>query len=51
MGINLLVAVKDKDWFDLQIQQTDLKGVNFWSHSHRNFQALKQGVLFLLKPH
>ncbi len=51
MGINLVIAVTDKDWFDLLRQQTSLEEVNFWSPSPRNFQALKQGELFLFKLH
>ena len=51
MGINLVIAVTDKDWFDLLRQHTSLEEVNFWSPSPRNFQALKQGELFLFKLH
>ena len=51
MGINLVIAVTDKDWFDLLRQQHSLDEVNFWSPSPRNFKALKQGELFLFKLH
>ena len=51
MDINLVIAVTDKAWFDLLSQQTQLEEVNFWSPSPRNFQALKQGELFLFKLH
>lgn len=49
MGINLVVAVTDADWFNLLRQQPDIDEVNFWSPSPGSFKALKAGELFLFK--
>ena len=49
--INLLVAVTDGDWFSVLSEQSGLREVNFWSPSESNFQALKEGELFLFKLH
>ena len=49
--INLLVAVTDGDWFEVLRKKRDLREVNFWSPSESNFQALKEGELFLFKLH
>ena len=51
MGINLVVAVTDSDWFEMLRRQPDLDEVNFWSPSAKNFKALAQGELFLFKLH
>lgn len=51
MGINLVVAVTDGDWFDLLRKKTDLSEVNFWAPSSANFRALQPGELFLFKLH
>lgn len=51
MGINLVVAVTDSDWFETLRQQPNLDDVNFWSPSPRNFKALSPGELFLFKLH
>jgi len=51
MGINLVVAVTDGDWFDLLRRQPDLNEVNFWAPSAVNFRALRLGELFLFKLH
>lgn len=51
MGISLVVAVTDGDWFNLLRQQAPLDEVNFWSPSPRTFQALRPGELFLFKLH
>ncbi len=51
MGINLVVAVTDEDWFDLLRSQPLIDEVNFWSPSPRTFQALRPGELFLFKLH
>ena len=37
MGINLVIAVTDGDWFDMLRQQPNLAEVNFWAHSPRTF--------------
>ena len=51
MGINLVVAVTDSDWFEMLRRQPDLDEVNFWSPSEKNFKALTPGELFLFKLH
>jgi len=50
MGINLVVAVTDGDWFE-SLRYLDSDEVNFWSPSPRSFQALRPGELFLFKLH
>ena len=49
MGINLVIAVTDGDWFEMLRQQPDLSEVNFWAPSAANFRALQPGELFLFK--
>ena len=49
MGINLVVAVTDPEWFRQLSRRPDLGEVNFWAPSARNFRALKRGELFLFK--
>ncbi len=51
MGINLVIAVTDGDWFEMLRRQPNLSEVNFWAPSAANFRALKQGELFLFKLH
>ena len=51
MGINLVVAVTDDDWFEMLRRQPDLSEVNFWAPSAANFRALQPGELFLFKLH
>lgn len=51
MGISLVIAVTDGDWFDMLRQQPDLAEVNFWAPSASNFRALQPGELFLFKLH
>lgn len=51
MGVNLVVAVTDSDWFEMLRQHTGLGEVNFWSPSPNNFKALVRGELFLFKLH
>ena len=51
MGINLLIAVMDGDWFEMLRRQSDLSEVNFWAPSAANFRALQAGELFLFKLH
>ena len=54
MGINLVIAVTDGDWFEKLRRQPDLGEVNFWAPSAANFRALQPGELFLFKlraPH
>ena len=51
MGINLVIAVTDGDWFEMLRQQPDLSEVNFWAPSAANFRALQPGELFLFKLH
>ncbi len=51
MGINLVIAVTDGDWFDMLRQQPNLAEVNFWAPSAANFRALRPGELFLFKLH
>lgn len=51
MGINLVIAVTDGDWFEMLRRQPDLAEVNFWAPSAANFRALQPGELFLFKLH
>jgi len=51
MGINLVIAVTDGDWFDMLRQQPNLGEANFWAPSAANFRALRPGELFLFKLH
>ena len=51
MGINLVVAVTDGDWFELLRRRPNLNEVNFWAPSAANFRALQPGELFLFKLH
>ncbi len=51
MGLNLVIAVTDGDWFDMLRQQPNLAEVNFWAPSAANFRALQPGELFLFKLH
>ena len=51
MGINLVIAVTDGDWFEMLRRQSDLGEVNFWAPSAANFRALQPGELFLFKLH
>lgn len=51
MGINLVVAVTDDDWFEMLRRQPALSEVNFWAPSASNFRALQPGELFLFKLH
>lgn len=51
MGVNIVVAVTDGDWFEMLRNQPDLGEVNFWAPSASNFRALKPGELFLFKLH
>lgn len=51
MGINLVIAVTDGDWFDMLRQQPNLAEVNFWAPSAASFRALRPGELFLFKLH
>ena len=51
MGINLVIAVTDGDWFDMLRQQPNLDEVNFWAPSATKFRALLPGEMFLFKLH
>jgi len=51
MGINLVVAVTDDDWFETLRSQPNLTEVNFWAPSAASFRALQPGELFLFKLH
>lgn len=51
MGINLVVAVTDSDWFEMLRRQPELTEVNFWAPSAASFRALQPGELFLFKLH
>ncbi len=51
MGLNLVIAVTDGDWFDMLRQQPNLAEVNFWAPSAANFRALQPGEMFLFKLH
>src|SRR5258706_12906626 len=51
MGVNLVIAVTDGDWFEMLRQQPNLGEVNFWAPSAGNFRALQSGEMFLFKLH
>ena len=51
MGINLVVAVTDDDWFEMLRRHPDLIEVNFWAPSAATFRALQPGEMFLFKLH
>jgi putative restriction endonuclease len=51
MGINLIIAVTDDDWFEMLRRRPDIPEVNFWAPSAANFRALQPGELFLFKLH
>src|SRR6187200_2946310 len=51
MGVSLVVAVTDDDWFEMLRMRRDLAEVNFWAPSAANFRALQAGELFLFKLH
>lgn len=51
MGINLVVAVTDDEWFDTLRHDANLSEVNFWAPSGNTFRALVPGELFLFKLH
>jgi putative restriction endonuclease len=51
MGINLVIAVTDGNWFEMLRRQPNLTEVNFWAPSAASFRALKAGELFLFKLH
>jgi putative restriction endonuclease len=51
MGIRLIVAVTDRDWFDHLRSLPGLNEVNFWAPSATPFRALAPGEPFLFKLH
>ena len=51
MGINLVIAVTDGDWFETLRRHPNLSEVNFWAPSAANFRALQPGEMFLFKLH
>jgi putative restriction endonuclease len=51
MGVRLVVAVTDQDWFERLRIARALPEVNFWAPSPSNFRALQPGELFLFKLH
>jgi putative restriction endonuclease len=51
MGIDLVIAVTDGDWFEMLRQQRNLSEVDFWAPSAANFRALQPGEMFLFKLH
>jgi putative restriction endonuclease len=51
MGINLVVAVTDDEWFELLRACPYLTEVNFWAPGASSFRALESGEMFLFKLH
>jgi putative restriction endonuclease len=51
MGISLVVAVTDGDWFERLRERPNLSEVNFWAPSAASFRALQPGEMFLFKLH
>lgn len=50
MGVKLIVAVTDRDWFE-HLRGRSFPEVNFWAPSGTAFRALQPGELFLFKLH
>src|SRR3954462_6575654 len=51
MGLTLVVAVTDGDWYETLRSYPKLEEVNFWAPSAAPFRALRPGELFLFKLH
>src|SRR5229473_8432165 len=51
MGVSLVVAVTDDDWFEMLRTRPDLAEVDFWAPGAAPFRALQPGELFLFKLH
>ena len=51
MGINIVVAVTDFEWYSTLRARQHLDEINFWSPSPRGFRALDEGEPFLFKLH
>jgi putative restriction endonuclease len=51
MGVHLVIAVTDGDWFEMLRRQPNLAEINFWAPSAASFRALQPGELFLFKLH
>jgi putative restriction endonuclease len=51
VGINLVVAVTDDQWFEMLRRRSPLSEVNFWAPSPVTFRALRPGEMFLFKLH
>jgi putative restriction endonuclease len=51
MGINLVLAVTDDEWFELLRRHSHLGEINFWAPSAASFRALQPGEMFLFKLH
>ena len=51
MGINLVIAVTDGDWFEMVRREPVLGAVNFRVPSAANFRDLQPSELFLFKLH
>ena len=51
MGVNLVVAITDSDWFETLRRKPNLAEVNFWAPSAVSFRALQAGEMFLFKLH
>lgn len=51
MGVRLIIAVTDGDWFETLRHKPNLSEVNFWAPSAARFKALRPGELFLFKLH
>jgi putative restriction endonuclease len=51
MGIRIVVAVTDREWFEHLRLQPHLTEVNFWAPSAVSFKALTAGEFFLFKLH
>src|SRR3974390_864123 len=51
MGIRIVVAVTDREWFEHLRSIPSPAEVNFWAPSPTPFRALAPGELFLFKLH
>ena len=51
MGINLVIAVTDSNWFEMLRRHPEFDEINFWAPSGAPFRALQPGELFLFKLH
>jgi hypothetical protein len=47
--VSLFVGNTDNDWFDFLTSQTDIREVNFWKPTAKEFRAIKPGELLVFR--